>query len=90
LIYRSFQWNAEAHKFDLVEQVVEDIPVNHLVMLNISRHAAGYVYAYAELDGNWRFIDRTLFDGCAEAAKKRFSLASLRQMMQVDPNPSLF
>ena len=55
-------------------------PVNQLIMMNISKHAAGYLYAYANLDGDWRFADRTLFEGAKEAAKKRFSLASFRQM----------
>jgi hypothetical protein len=89
LAYRSFQRNREAARFDLVEEIWQDIPVNQLVMMNISKHAAGQLYAYAELDGDWRFVDRKLFDGCAEAAKKRFSLASMRQMMQGAPNPYL-
>jgi hypothetical protein len=89
LKYRSFRRNAETHHFDLTEQVSEDIPINELVMMNISKHAAGCLFAYATLDGDWRFVDRTLFDGCAEAAKKRFSLVSLRQMLQADPNPRI-
>ena len=87
LRYRSFQKNADSQKAELVEDISEDIPVNELVMLNISKHAAGYLFAYADLDGNWRFADRSLFEGSAEAAKKRFSLVSFRKMTQVNPNP---
>jgi hypothetical protein len=89
LRYRSFQENPESKKAELVEDISEDIPVNELVIMNIAKHAAGYIYANSDLDGNWRFADRTLFDGSAEAAKKRFSLASFRQMVQVDPNPRI-
>lgn len=90
LAYRSFQRDRETRKFHLVEEICKDIPVNELVMMNISKHAAGQLYAYAQLDGNWLFVDRKLFDGCAEAARKRFSLVSMRKMMEVDPNPRLF
>lgn len=85
LRYRSYQQNSENEKAELVEDISEDIPVNELLLLNISKHAAGYISAQADLDGNWRLADERLFDGSAEAAKKRFSLASFRQMMQVDP-----
>lgn len=74
LRYRSFQQNADGEKAVLVEDISEDIPVNELVMMNISKHAAGYLYAHADLDGNWSFADRTLFDGCAESAKKLSAL----------------
>ena len=67
----------------------EDIPVNEGVMIGISKHAAGYLFANSNIDGGWRFSDRTLLDGCGEAAKKRFSLASYRQMAQADPNPRI-
>ena len=90
LRYRSFQQNAESQKAELVEDISEGIPVNEPVMMNISKHAGGYLFAHADLDGSWQFADRTLFEGCAEAAKKRFSLALFRQMTQVDPNPRLF
>lgn len=89
LRYRSFQQNSEGEKAALVEDISEDIPVNQLVMMNISKHAAGYLYAYADLEGNWKFADRALFEGLAEAAKKRLSLASYRKMKQVDPNPRI-
>ena len=89
LRYRSFQQNADGEKAAIVEDISEDIPVNELVMMNISKHAAGYLFANSDLDAGWRFADRTFFDGCAEAAKKRFSLASYRQMAQADPNPRI-
>ena len=89
LRYRSFQQAADGGKVRLVEDISEDIPVNQLVMMNISKHAAGYLYAYADLDGPWKSADRTLFEGLAEVAKKRFSLASYRQMAQTDPNPRI-
>jgi hypothetical protein len=47
------------------------------------------LYAYADLEGNWKFADQTLFEGLAEVAKKRFNLASYRQMAQADPNPCI-
>ncbi|MCZ2152991.1 MAG: hypothetical protein LC114_03650 [Bryobacterales bacterium] len=87
--YRSYQRNADGEKAVLVEDITEEIPVNQLIMMNISKHAAGYLYAYAELDGDWRFVDRTMFEGAKEAAQKRFSLASFRKMAQADPNPDL-
>ena len=89
LRYRSFQRKAKGENATLVGDISEDIPVNELVMMNISKHAAGYLYAYADLEGNWRFADRALFEGLAEVAKKRFSLASYRKMKQVDPNPRI-
>jgi hypothetical protein len=90
LRYRSFQQNSGSEKAELVEDISEDIPVNESLLLNISKHAAGYIFAHSDLDGGRRFADQKLFEGSAEAAKKRFSLASLRQMMQADPNPRLF
>jgi hypothetical protein len=89
LRYRSFQRIATGENATLVEDISEDIPVNQLVMLNISKHAAGYLYAYADLEGNWKFADRALFEGLAEAAKKRFSLSAYRQMAQADPDPRI-
>jgi hypothetical protein len=89
LRYPSFQRKANGETTTLVEEISEDIPVNQLVMMNISKHAAGHLYAHADLDGNWKFADRALFEGLAEAAKKRFSLASYRKMKQVDPNPRI-
>lgn len=89
LRYRSFQRKASGETATLVEELSEDIPVNQLIMMNISKHAAGYLYAYAGLEGNWKFADRALFAGLAEVAKKRFSLASYRKMKQVDPNPRM-
>jgi len=29
--------------------------------MNISKHAAGYFFAHADLGGNWQLADRTLF-----------------------------
>jgi hypothetical protein len=85
LRYRSFQKKSDPKEAELVEDISEDIPVNDLLLSNISKHAAGYICAQAELDGNWRLTNERLFEGSAEAAKKRFSLSSFRQMMQVDP-----
>src|ERR1700733_5532533 len=84
LRFRSYQQKAADGKAELVEDITEDIPVNEAVMIEISKHAAGYLYANSDLDGGWRFADRTLLGGCAEAAKKRFNLASYRQMAQAD------
>ena len=89
LRYRSFQRKAKGETATLVEDISEDIPVNELVMMNISKHAAGYLYAHADLDGACKFADRSLFEGLVEVAKKRFSLASYRKMKQVDPNPRI-
>lgn len=89
LRYRSFQRKTKGEKAELVEDISDEIPVNELVMMNISKHAAGYLYAYANLEGSWKSVDRTLFQGCAEAAKKSFSLTSYRKMAQADPNPRI-
>jgi hypothetical protein len=89
LRYRSFQSSADGEKAVLVEDITEEIPINRLIMMNISKHAAGYLYAYANLDGDWRFVDRTMFEGAAEAAKKCFSLAAYRKMAQAAPKPDL-
>lgn len=89
LRYRSYQQNTDGGKAELVEDITEDIPVNEGVMIGISKHAAGYLFANSSIDGGWRFADRTLLDGCCEAAKKRFSLSAFRQMSQADPNPRL-
>ena len=89
LRFRSYQQRTPDGKAELVEDIIEDIPVNERVLIEISRHAAGYLFANSDLDGGWRFADRTFLDGCAEAAKKRFSLASYRQMAQADPNPRI-
>jgi hypothetical protein len=87
LRFRSYQQKTAGGKAELVEDITEDIPVNEGLMIGISKDAAGYLYANSHIDGGWRFADRTLFDGCAEAAKKRFSLASYRRMAESDPNP---
>jgi hypothetical protein len=89
LRYRSFQRTSADGKVEVVEDITEDIPVNEGLMIGISKHAAGYLFANSSIDGGWRFADRTLLDGCGEAAKKRFSLASYRQMAQADPNPRI-
>lgn len=91
LRFRSYQQKAADVKAELVEDITEDIPVNEGVIMEISKHAAGYLYTNSDLDGGWRFADRTLLSGCeeAEAAKKRFNLASYRQMAQADPNPRI-
>lgn len=89
LRFRSYQQRTADGKAELVEDITEDIPVNEGVMIEISKHAAGYLYAYSDLDGGWRLADRKFFGGCEEAAKKRFSLASYRQMAQADPNPRI-
>lgn len=89
LRFRSYQKKAVGGKAGLVEDIIEDIPVNEAVMIEISKHAAGYLYATSDLDGGWRFTDRTLFGGCEEAAKKRFNLSSYRQIAQADPNPRI-
>ena len=89
LRFRSYQQNTAGVNSELVEDITEDIPVNEGVMMEISKHAAGYLYANSDLDGGWRFVDRTFLDGCDEAAKKRFSIASYRQLAQADPNPRL-
>ena len=89
LRYRSFQQSSGDGKAELVEDIAEDIPVNEGLLLNIAQHAAGYIFANSDLDGRWRFADHKLFEASAEAAKKRFGLASIRRMMQADPNPRL-
>lgn len=90
LRYRSFQQKTADGKAELVEDITDDIPVNESVMIEISRHAAGYLFANSDLAGGWRFADRTLLNGCAEAAaEKRFSLASYRQVAQANPNPRI-
>lgn len=89
LRFRSYQQKTADGKAQLVEDITEDIPVNEGVMIGISQHAAGFLFANSDLDGGWRFADRTLLGGCEDAAKKRFSLASYRQMTQADPNPRI-
>jgi len=89
LAFRSYQQKTDGGKAELVENISEDIPVNEGVMIGISKHAAGYLFASSNIDGGWRFADRTLLDGCEEAAKKRFNLASYRQMAEADPNPRI-
>ena len=89
LRFRSYQQKTTDGKAELVEDITEDIPVNEVLMMEISKHASGYLYANSVLDGGWRFTDRTFFSGTEEAAKKRFSLASYRQMAQADPNPRI-
>jgi len=89
LRFRSYQQNTAGVKSELVEDITEDIPVNEGVMIEISKHAAGYLYANSDLEGGWRLADRTFLGGSDEAAKKRFSLASYRQLAQAYPNPRL-
>ena len=89
LRFRSYQQKETGGKAELVEEITEDIPVNESVMMGISKNAAGYLYAHSLLNGIWKFADRTLFEGCKEAAKKRFSLSAFRQMSEADPNPRI-
>jgi hypothetical protein len=89
LRFCSYQQKAAGGKAELVEEITEDIPVNEALMMEISKHASGYLYADSDIEGDWSFADRTFFKGCAEAAKKAFSLAAFRQMAQGDPNPRL-
>lgn len=89
LRFRSYQQKLGGGKAELVEEITTDIPVNEGVMIEISKHAAGYLYANSDLAGDWRFADRTLLAGAEEAAKKGFSLASFRQMAQADPKPRI-
>jgi hypothetical protein len=89
LRYRSFQPTKHGGKAELVEDISEDIPVNEDLILEISRHAAGYLYANSALEGGWRLADHTLLSGCAEAAKKLFSLVSYRKLAQAAPNSLL-
>lgn len=89
LRFRSYQQKMPGENAELVEEITTDIPVNEGVMIGISQHAAGYLYANSELDGSWRFADRTFLSGCEEAAKKGFSLASFRKMAQADPEPRI-
>lgn len=89
LRFRSYQQSTADGKAELVEDITENIPVNEGVMIGISKHAAGYLFANSDLDGGWRFTDRKFLFGCEEAAKKRFSLSAFRQMSQADPNPRI-
>jgi hypothetical protein len=89
LRFCSYQQKTAGGKAELVEEITEDIPVNEALMMEISKHASGYLYADSDIEGDWSFADRTFFKGCAEAAKKTFSLAAFRQMAQGDPNPRL-
>lgn len=85
LRFRSYQQKTEEGKAELVEDITQDIPVNEVVMMEISKHASGYLYANSVLDGGWRFTDRTFLSGTEEAAKKHFSLSAFRQMTQASP-----
>jgi hypothetical protein len=87
LKFRSFQQMTSGGKAELVEEIAEDIPVTEMLMMQLSTHAAGYLYANSVLDGAWRFADRTFLSGSEEAAKKRFSLTAFRQLAQAAPNP---
>ncbi len=89
LRFRSYQRKTADGKAELAEDITEDIPVNEGVMIGISNHASGYLFANSDIAGEWRFADRTLLSGCEEAAKKRFSLTKFRQMAQSDPNPRI-
>jgi hypothetical protein len=89
LRYRSYQQKRDGGKAELVEDISEDIPVNEGVMIEISRHASGFLFANSDIDGGWQFADRTFFAGCKEATKKRFSLAAYRKMAQAEPNRRL-
>lgn len=86
LRYRSFQENFETKQLELVEEILQDIPVTTTVVNEISRHAAGYLSSCASLEGEWCLADSTFLTGCEESAKKRFSLSSFRQVTQVKPN----
>ena len=81
LRFRSYQQNTADGKAELVEDITEDIPVNEGVMIGISKHAAGYLFANSDIGGGWSFADRTLFTGSEEAAKKRFSLSAFRDRL---------
>jgi hypothetical protein len=89
LRFRSYQQKVADGEAELVEDITEDIPVNEGVMMEISKHASGYLFANSNIEGGGRLADRTWLDGCGEAAQKRFSLASYRQMAQADPNPRI-
>lgn len=84
LRYRSFQRNDESEKLELVEEIFENIPLNQNLLMNIARHAAGYLSACALLEGQWQLVDGNFVEGCGEAAKKRYSLAAFRKMAQAD------
>jgi hypothetical protein len=89
LRFRSYQPKAAGDKPELVEEITENIPVNEGLMMEISKHASGYLYANSFLDGGWKFADRTFLSGSEEAAKKCFSLSAFRQMALASPNPRL-
>lgn len=89
LRFRSYQQKTADGKAELVEDITEDIPVNEVLMMEISKHASGYLYANSVLEGGWRFTDRTFLSGTEEAVKKRFSLSAFRQLSQASPNPRL-
>jgi len=90
LRFRSYQQKTAEGKAELVEDITEDIPVNEGVMMALSQHAAWYLFSTCEIEGDWRLADKTLLEGCEEAAKKRFSLSAFRQMVQAaSPCPSI-
>jgi len=60
LRFRSYQQKSAEGKAELVEDITEDIPVNEGVMMALSQHAAWYLFSTCEIEGDWRFADKTL------------------------------
>jgi hypothetical protein len=51
LRFRSYQRNTADGKTELVEDITEDIHVNEGVMIGISKHAVGYLFANSDIAG---------------------------------------
>jgi hypothetical protein len=82
LEYRSYLAGGEPWTHRLVERKTEEIPITEGILIEISKHASGHIFADSDIAGRWCEAEGHFLEGIEQAIRKRYDLSNYRQDAQ--------
>ena len=78
LEYRSYRAGDKPGVLQLVERKIEDIPITEGILIGISNHASGQIFANSDIQGSWCEAEGYFMQGIEQAVRQRYDLANYR------------
>jgi hypothetical protein len=82
LEYRSYLAGEKPWTLRLIERKVEDIPITEGILIEISKHASGHIFADSDIGGRWCEAEGHFLEGIEQAVRKRYDLSNFRRDAQ--------
>jgi hypothetical protein len=68
----------EPGALQLVDRKIEDIPITEGILIEISKHASGHIFADSDIQGAWCEAEDHFLRGLEQAVRKRYDLSNYR------------